>query len=82
MKKRISKTLARNLLIEILIYAALLVAYVLAFLKLLGEPLARLFDNNLFAYAFVGLVLIVAQGVLLDFLTSFIINQFKLDRLE
>jgi hypothetical protein len=76
------RTLVRNFLIELAIYAILIVIYFLLVLRLLAEPLARLFDSNLALYAVVALVLIVAQGVLLAWATSFIVDQLGLDRLE
>jgi len=74
--------LLRNFAIEVAIYAVLVVAYFFLVLRLLGKPLERLFENNIVLYAFVALFLIVAQGVVLDGVTSFLINRLGLDRLE
>lgn len=82
MKKTSLRTLIRNFLIELVIYAVLVVFYFLLVLRLLAEPLAELFNSNLALYAVVALVLIVAQGVLLEVVTSFIIGQLGLDKLE
>ena len=82
MEKSDVRTLVRNFLIELVIYSVLIVVYFLVVLRWLAEPLARLFDSNLTLYALVALVLIVAQGVLLAWVTSFIIEQSGLDRLE
>jgi hypothetical protein len=76
------RTLVRNFLIELVIYGVLIVVYFLVVLRWLAEPLARLFDSNLALYAVVALVLIVVQGVVLAWVTSFIIGQLGLDRLE
>jgi hypothetical protein len=76
------KILLRNFLIELLIYSALVIVYVLVALRLLAEPLGRLFEGNLVLYAFLGLALILAQAVLLETITSFIIGWLKLDRYE
>ena len=73
---------ARNLLIEFGIYGVLLVIYFFAVLRLLGGVLSNLFESNLIIYAFVGLGLIVAQGVLLESITSFFIRLLRLDRLD
>ena len=81
MKKQEMQRLLRNLVIELIGYGLLIVAYSVVAQRLLSEPLARLFDNNLVAYAFVGLGLIVAQGLLLDVITSFLLDQLHLDRL-
>lgn len=76
------KKLIRNFVLEMLVYAALVVGYFLLVLRLLGDPLLRLFSNNLTLYAIVALLLIVAQGVLLEAITSFIIGLLGLDQLE
>jgi hypothetical protein len=76
------RTLVRNFLIELVIYGVLIVVYFLVVLRWLAEPLARLLDSNLALYAVVALVLIVVQGVVLAWVTSFIIGQLGLDRLE
>lgn len=76
------RALIGNFLIEILIYAALVVGYFFLVLRLLGEPLERLFSRNLILYAIVGLVLIVAQAVLLEGITSLIMRWLGLDQLE
>jgi hypothetical protein len=74
--------LLRSFIIEMLVYAALVVGYFLLVLRLLGEPLYRLFSSNLVLYSVVALVLIVAQGVLLEAVTSFVIGWLGLDKLE
>ena len=74
--------LIRNFAIEVLIYAALVVGYFLLVLRLLGEPLKELFATNLTPYAFAALALIVVQGVLLEFVTSFLVSRLGLDRLD
>ena len=76
------RTLIRNFLIELVIYGVLIIVYFLVVLRWLAEPLERLFGSNLALYAVVALVLIVAQGVLLEWVTSLIIGQLGLDRLE
>ena len=72
----------RDLLIELAVYGVLVVVYSFVASRLLEMPLARLFHSNLTVYAFVGLGLIVAQGLLLDAITSFMIDRLRLDRLE
>lgn len=74
--------LVRNLAIELIVYGILVVAYFFVALQLLGESLARLFHSNLVTYALVSLGLIVAQGVLLDAITSFLLDRLNLSRLE
>jgi hypothetical protein len=82
MKNTDMRTLVRNFLIELVIYGVLIVIYFVLVLRWLAEPLERLFGSNLALYAVVALVLIVAQGVLLEWVTSVIIGQLGLDRLE
>lgn len=74
--------LIRSFAIEMVIYGVLLVAYVYFVLRLLADPLARLFEGNLLIYAIAGLVLIVAQAVLLETVTSLIVRWLGLERLE
>jgi hypothetical protein len=76
------KKLVRNFAIEVVVYAVLVLVYFLLVLRFLGQPLARLFSNNLLVYAVVALVLIVVQGVVLEAVTSFIMGLLGLDKLE
>ncbi|MFC2023627.1 hypothetical protein ACFLT5_02690 [Chloroflexota bacterium] len=82
MKDPRARALIRNFIIELAIYAALVVVYFLLVLRYLADPLQQLFDSNLFLYAIVCLLLIVAQAVVLESITSFIINQVGLDKLD
>lgn len=74
--------LVRNFVIELIVYSILVVAYFVVAIRLLGEWLARLFHSNLVTYALISLGLIVAQGVLLDVITSFLLDRLDLSRLE
>ena len=74
--------LVRNFVIELIVYSILVVAYFAVALRLLGEWLARLFHSSLVTYALISLGLIVAQGVLLDVITSFLLDRLNLSRLE
>ncbi len=82
LRKRRIRTLVRNFAIELLIYGVLVVGYSLVVFRWLGDHLGDLFHWNLTVYAFVALGLIVAQGVLLDLLTTLLLDMFNLDRLE
>ena len=82
MERKKIRVLLRNLAIELIIYAILVVIYTVVVLRLLNEPLTRLFDTNLVTYAIVALGLIAAQGALLDAVTSFLLKQLKLEQLE
>jgi len=74
--------LIRNFVIELFLYGTLVVGYFLVALRYLNEFLTRLFHNNLIVYAVFALLLIVAQGVFLDGLTSFLMNQIKFERFD
>lgn len=75
------KTLVRNLIIELVVYGILLILYFIVVLQFLGSILENLFYNQTIIYAFLGLGLIVAQGVLLETITSFLIRLLRLDRI-
>jgi hypothetical protein len=72
----------RNFLIEIVVYAVLVVGYFFLVLRLLGEYLKTLVEGNPSLYAFVALGLIVAQGALLEVVTSFLVSRLGLERWE
>ncbi|MFN2289726.1 MAG: hypothetical protein ACK2UC_00920 [Anaerolineae bacterium] len=82
MKNPDFKILLRNFLIELVIYSLLVVVYVYLVLRLLADPLEALFRSNLVVYAFLGLILILAQAVLLEAVTTFIVTRLKLERFE
>ena len=76
------RNLIRNFVIEVLIYGVLVVGYFILVLRLLAGLLNGLFEGNLALYAFVALGLIVAQGALLELVTSFLVSRLGLERLE
>jgi hypothetical protein len=76
------KTLIQGFAIEVLIYTILVVGYFFLVLRFLGEPLKKLFSDNLVLYAFVALALIVVQGAVLELVTSFLISRLGLERLD
>ena len=76
------RKLIRHFLIELVIYAALVVAYFFLVLQFLNEPLYNLYEGNLAIYAFIALGLIVAQGVLLEFVASYIMRLLGIGQLE
>ncbi|MEE8392407.1 MAG: hypothetical protein V3S14_16635 [Anaerolineae bacterium] len=82
MEKKKIQILLRNFVIELVVYGTLVITYSVVVLRLLVEPLSRFFNNNLIVYALVSLMLIVAQGVLLDAITSFLLDRLRLERLE
>ena len=72
--------LIRNFVIELVVYGVLLIIYFYTILSFLGDILTSLYENNLVVYAVLALVLIVAQGVLLESLTSFLIKMLRLEK--
>jgi len=80
MKKLEPRILFRNLLIEIIIYSALIFGYYLLVLRYLGDWLLSLFQSNLILYAVTGLSLIVVQAVFLGVVTSFMLKYIKQDQ--
>jgi vacuolar-type H+-ATPase subunit I/STV1 len=81
-KNLVARKLIRNFALELLVYAALVVGYFFLVLRFLADPLENLFANNLILYAFIALGLIVAQAVLLETVTSFVMGLLGLDQLE
>ena len=63
--------------LELSVYAALVFGYLLLVLRTLDRPLADLFTRNRPGYAVAALVLMLAQGVLLEWLTSVLLRFFR-----
>ncbi len=82
MKNPKVRKLVINFAIELVVYGFLVLAYFLLVLRYLNEILYELYNNNLIIYAFLSLGLVVAQGVLLEFITSFILSRLRLERLD
>lgn len=76
------RKLIRNFAIELLVYAALVIAYFLLVLQTLGDWLKELYTTNLTLYAVLALGLIIVQGVILEMVTTFLIERLGLERLE
>ena len=74
--------LVRNFIIELTVYGILLIIYFFAVLQFLDGILNNLYLNNTTLYAVVGLALIVAQAVVLEAVTSYLIRLLHLERLE
>lgn len=64
----------RSFLIELVVYAALVGVYVLFVIGLLNEWLHGLYDHNKTLYAFVALLLIIGQGVVLETVTTLLLK--------
>jgi hypothetical protein len=82
MKNPKTRKMIGSFVIELIIYSLLVVTYFFVVLRLLGDPLYRLYSSNLTLYAFLALALIVVQAVVLEAVTSFIMGLLGLDQLE
>ena len=76
------KKIILNFAIELVVYGILVTIYFLVVLDRLGDWLLNLYETNLTLYAFVALALIVVQAVVLEWVTTFLIERLGLDRLE
>ena len=72
------RPLLRSLLIEIVIYIPLVGLFFVGVLRYASPHLTRLYDENLTAYAVLALVLILAQGSLLELFTSWLLRKIGL----
>jgi hypothetical protein len=72
----------RNLIVELIVYGMLVTIYALTVLQFLKRPLADLYQNNMTLYAWIALFLIVGQGVLLEEVTSFLLDRLRLTRFD
>lgn len=82
MSDRNFRMLVRNFLIELVVYGVLVVVYFYMVLRLMNAWLTQIFDQNLALYAFLALILVLGQGVLLDIVTSLLLDWLNLERLE
>jgi hypothetical protein len=73
MKKETTRTV-RAFLIELMIYAVLVVVYFFLVLHFLGETLQRLERSHRVGYAAVAVLLMIGQAVLLQYVTTFLLR--------
>ncbi|HYV25905.1 MAG TPA: hypothetical protein VFA77_00085 [Candidatus Eisenbacteria bacterium] len=71
------KSSLKSFIIELVVYAALVVGYFLLVLEFLGDWLHRVYMENPHLYAFLALALIVCQGVVLEILTRVLLDLIK-----
>lgn len=76
MKKEAAKTL-RAFLIELVIYAGLVVAYFFLVLHFLGHGLRDLEQHHRYAYAGIAVLLMIGQAVLLQYVTTFLLHVIR-----
>jgi len=76
MKKETAKTL-RAFLIELVIYAVLVVAYFFLVLHFLGEGLYQLETRHRYAYAGAAILLMIGQAVVLQNVTTVLLRLIR-----
>ena len=76
MKKETAKTL-RAFLVELAIYAVLVVAYFFLVLHFLGESLHQLELRHRYTYGGVAILLIIGQAVVLESVTTFLLRMLR-----
>jgi hypothetical protein len=76
------RVFVRNLVVEVIIYGVLVIAFFFAVFHLLGDTLTDLFGTNRFVYALLGFGIILFQGIVLDLVTSFLLDRFEIRRPE
>ncbi len=76
MKKETAKTL-RAFSIELVVYAALVVAYFFLVLHFLGGWLYRLEAHHRYTYAIIAILLIIGQAVVLESVTTFLLRMLR-----
>ncbi len=76
MKKEAVNTL-RAFLIELAIYAVLVIAYFFLVLHFLGDGLRQLEQHHRYTYAGVAILLMIGQAVLLQYVTTFLLRAIR-----
>ncbi len=76
MKKETAKTL-RAFLIELAIYAVLVVGYFFLVLHFLGDWLYQLETRHRYTYGGVAILLIIGQAVVLESVTTFLLRMLR-----
>ena len=75
--KPATATTLRAFLIELVVYAALVVAYFFLVLHFLGGWLFDLEHQHRYLYAFVAILLIIGQAVVLENVTTFLLRLLR-----
>lgn len=81
MKSKASKTLTA-FLIELVVYSALVVGYFFAVLHFLADWLNNLEKTHIHIYAFVAIILIIGQAILLETVTTALMRLLQGGRSE
>lgn len=72
-----SKNPVVSMLIELVVYGALVVGYFFLVLHFLGNSLLEIYERDKRIYAVVALCLIVGQGVILETLTTALLKWIR-----
>jgi hypothetical protein len=72
------RPMLRSLLIELAIYTPLVVIYFFLFIHFAAGPLVDVYRSSTIAYALFATAAILAQGVLLERFTAWLLNRFGL----
>jgi NADH:ubiquinone oxidoreductase subunit 6 (subunit J) len=67
----------RSFVVELILYAGLVVVYVLFVISLLREWLDGLYEHNKLSYAVAALLLIIGQGVILEMVTTTLLRLIR-----
>ena len=81
MKAKTANTL-RAFLIELVVYAALVVGYFFAVLHFLADWINQLSKDHVTIYALVAIALIIAQGIVLESVTTWLMRRLQGGRSE
>ena len=71
------KHAARSFLIELTVYAGLVVIYVFFVIAFLARRLDAVYQHHKVRYAFAALLLIIVQGVVLEMVTSILLKLIR-----
>ena len=69
-------------LIELVVYSALVIGYFFAVLHFLAEWINQLAKTHINLYAFVAIVLIIGQAILLESVTTWLMRRLQGGRSE
>ena len=72
------RRIIKEFAVELIIYTFLVVIYFLLVLRFLGGFLMDIFTEDIVLYTFLALGLIIMQGVLLEYITSFLMDKLNI----
>lgn len=67
----------QSFLVEVAVYAVLVAGYFLVVLHFLAGWVEQLYHEDLHAYAFVAILLMIGQGVVLELLTTALLRLIR-----